>query len=236
MRVLPLSRPALPRLFPRASLLVLAAVALLDAQASGGQVKGRIDGQETLIPAVFVEAAKPDSHRFTWREPSPTVRAEFRALTANPSRDVCIAALATTTPPAARPYPRAHHGGPHAADDARRGAGGAPVVRESRPLPAQALHRREHDVEGRDDRLEPPPRVVRAARPGQVRDPRRALPERPLVHRRRAAGRRHRLPGARRRVRARIFRPATTPSRPTSTGTRSAGPSAWRPRTRRSSS
>lgn len=99
MRVLPLSRPALPRLFPRASLLVLAAVALLDAQASGGQVKGRIDGQETLIPAVFVEAAKPDSHRFTWREPSPTVRAEFRALTANPSRDVCIAALATTTPP-----------------------------------------------------------------------------------------------------------------------------------------
>ena len=80
-------------------MLALAAIASLAATASGGQVKGRIDGQDTLIPAVFVDAAKPDSHRFTWREPSPTVRAEFRALTANPSRDVCIAALTTATPP-----------------------------------------------------------------------------------------------------------------------------------------
>jgi len=47
---------------------------------------------------VFVEAAKPEAHRFTWREPSPTVRAEFRALTANPSRDVCIAALSQSPP------------------------------------------------------------------------------------------------------------------------------------------
>jgi hypothetical protein len=74
-------------------------VITLAATAWGGQVKGRIDGQETLIPAVFVEAAKPDSHRFAWREPSPTVRAEFRALTANPSRDICIAALSATPPP-----------------------------------------------------------------------------------------------------------------------------------------
>ena len=47
---------------------------------------------------MFVEAAKPESHRFTWREPSPTVRAEFRALTANPSRDICIAALSSAAP------------------------------------------------------------------------------------------------------------------------------------------
>ena len=84
-------------------LLLVVGAALLASSAWGGGVKGRIDGQETLVPAVFVEAAKPESHRFTWREPSPTVRAEFRALTANPSRDVCIAALATTPPPQHEP-------------------------------------------------------------------------------------------------------------------------------------
>jgi hypothetical protein len=99
MRVL--SRPSLRWRFPL--LLVAVAASLAVEPASGGQVKGRIDGQETLVPAVFLEAAKPDSHRFTWREPSPTVRAEFRALTANPSRDVCIAALAATAPPTQNP-------------------------------------------------------------------------------------------------------------------------------------
>ena len=96
-----LSNPSLRRSVRSASLVVVAVAAALvhDSMASGGQVKGRIDGQEGLIPAVFVESARLDSHRFTWREPSPTVRAEFRALTANPSRDVCIAALSTTPPP-----------------------------------------------------------------------------------------------------------------------------------------
>ena len=42
-----------------------------------------------------MEASKPDAHRYTWREPSPTVKAEFRALSGNPSRDLCIAALST---------------------------------------------------------------------------------------------------------------------------------------------
>jgi plastocyanin len=88
-----------PKTAPLLVLAVLATGVLIDASASGGQVKGRIDGQETLTPAVFVEAAKTESHRFTWREPSPTVRAEFRALTANPSRDVCIAALSSSASP-----------------------------------------------------------------------------------------------------------------------------------------
>jgi hypothetical protein len=101
MRVL--SRPSLRWRLASFPLLLLATAGSLAATAWGGQVKGRIDGQETLVPAVFLEAAKPDSHRFTWREPSPTVRAEFRALTANPSRDVCIAALAAAAPPTQNP-------------------------------------------------------------------------------------------------------------------------------------
>ncbi len=98
MSVLPPARLGLKLPF-----VVLAAAALGGASARASQVRGRIDGQETLTPAVFVEAARPDAHRFTWREPSPTVRAEFRALTANPSRELCIAALTTGSAPAHDP-------------------------------------------------------------------------------------------------------------------------------------
>jgi len=75
------------------TLLLAAASVTYCATVLAGPVKGRIVGQEKLIPDVYVEASKPDAHRFTWREPSPTVRAEFRALSGNPSRDLCIAAL-----------------------------------------------------------------------------------------------------------------------------------------------
>ena len=61
---------------------------------------GKISGADKLLPDVYTEIAKND-HRYTWREASPTVKAEFRALNANPSRDICIAAISsgtTTTP------------------------------------------------------------------------------------------------------------------------------------------
>jgi plastocyanin len=74
-------------------------VAACCATAFAGPVRGRITGQEKLIPDEYVEASKPDSHRFTWREPSPTVRAEFRALSGSPSRDLCIAALSSNNAP-----------------------------------------------------------------------------------------------------------------------------------------
>jgi plastocyanin len=71
--------------------------------AAAGPVKGHISGQEKLVPDVYAEAAKPDSHRFAWREPSPTVRGEFRTLFANPSRDICIAAVESAAAPAHEP-------------------------------------------------------------------------------------------------------------------------------------
>lgn len=64
--------------------------------AFAGPVRGRITGQEKLLPEVYAEAARPDAHRWTWREPSPTVKAEFRNLSANPSRDICIAAMTSS--------------------------------------------------------------------------------------------------------------------------------------------
>ncbi len=72
----------------------LSAFALLTASGQAGtpNVKGRISGYEKLIPEVYAEAAKPEARRWTWREPSPSVAAQYRVLSANPSRDICIAA------------------------------------------------------------------------------------------------------------------------------------------------
>jgi hypothetical protein len=60
--------------------------------AGSPNVKGKITGQDKLVPEVYAEAAKPESRRWTWREPSPSVASQFRTLSANPSRDLCIAA------------------------------------------------------------------------------------------------------------------------------------------------
>jgi hypothetical protein len=76
---------------------ILLGIAPLTSNAEAGGVKGRIVGAEKLIPEVYAEAAKPDLHHYTWREPSPTVKADFRTLSASPSRDICIAAISTGT-------------------------------------------------------------------------------------------------------------------------------------------
>lgn len=73
--------------------VALAAGTLTAAQT--GSVHGKIVGWEKLLPQVYVDAAKNDSRRYNWREPSPTVKQEFRKLSANVSRDVCVVALTT---------------------------------------------------------------------------------------------------------------------------------------------
>lgn len=62
------------------------------AFAAGPNVRGRIKDQEKLVRDVYAEAASPESHRWSWREPSPSVQSQYRTLSANPSREVCIAA------------------------------------------------------------------------------------------------------------------------------------------------
>jgi hypothetical protein len=80
--------------------IVVALLAASGSSSAAGNLRGRITGFEKLLPDVYVEAAKPDAHRYTWREPSPTVRPEFRVLAAMPSRDICIAATSANSPPA----------------------------------------------------------------------------------------------------------------------------------------
>jgi hypothetical protein len=76
-------------------------VLVTQSLAGGGPstVKGKIAGWEKLVPQVYADATKVDAHRYTWREASPTVKADFRKLSANVSRDVCVAAF--TSGPAA---------------------------------------------------------------------------------------------------------------------------------------
>lgn len=78
----------------RVVLGVLSGLALLTQAgvAAAPNVKGKIIGQDKLVPEVYSDAAKPDARRWTWREPSPSVDPKFRTLAANPSRDICIAA------------------------------------------------------------------------------------------------------------------------------------------------
>jgi hypothetical protein len=96
------SRPPLHR-SQKLKLVTWAAAALVvPGVALGAPVRGKLSGLEKLMNQVWVEAKDVSSHRFSWREPSPTVRAEFRSLFAYAPKEVCVAALATSAqqPPA----------------------------------------------------------------------------------------------------------------------------------------
>ncbi|HEY6462028.1 MAG TPA: hypothetical protein VIY73_17800 [Polyangiaceae bacterium] len=88
-------------------LLVVASAMAGGTVFAGGSpavgVKGKVSGWDKLLPAVYAEFAKPDSHRFTWREPSPTVKQDFRKLSANVTRDVCVVAFGSGPAPAHEP-------------------------------------------------------------------------------------------------------------------------------------
>jgi hypothetical protein len=85
--------------------LALAGGALAAHAATPGvaAVKGKLTGWDKLVPQVYADATKNDSRRYTWREPSPTVKQDFRKLSANVSRDVCIVAMGGGSAPAHEP-------------------------------------------------------------------------------------------------------------------------------------
>jgi hypothetical protein len=71
----------------------LATLPSLAGNAAPAAIKGKIVGWEKLLPQIYTDAIKIDAHRYTWREPSPTVKSDFRKLSANVSRDVCVVAF-----------------------------------------------------------------------------------------------------------------------------------------------
>lgn len=66
-------------------------------------IKGKIAGANKLLNLPWNEAKDPNIHRFTFREPSPTVRQDVRTLTGFLPKELCIVALGAekATPPAA---------------------------------------------------------------------------------------------------------------------------------------
>ncbi|MCU0690454.1 MAG: hypothetical protein MUF54_03545 [Polyangiaceae bacterium] len=70
-----------------------AAVLLVPSLAFAATVKGKVKSHNELINPVWEEAAKADANRYTWREPSPTVRAEFRRLFGLAPKELCIAGV-----------------------------------------------------------------------------------------------------------------------------------------------
>ena len=78
-----------------AALVALGVITTNSAVGHAGppNIRGRVSGHEKLVLDVYSEAAKPESRRWTWREPSPSVAASLRTLSAVPSRDICVAAM-----------------------------------------------------------------------------------------------------------------------------------------------
>ena len=69
------------------------AVLLVPGLAFAAVVKGQVKGHNQLVNPVWEEAAKPESNHYTWREPSPTVRAEFRTLFGLAPKELCIVGI-----------------------------------------------------------------------------------------------------------------------------------------------
>jgi plastocyanin len=71
---------------------LLASGTVLAGGAAGPVIQGRVVGSEKLVPKVYAEAAA-DPHRHRLREVSAVGRQGSHDLSANVSRDVCIAAF-----------------------------------------------------------------------------------------------------------------------------------------------
>jgi hypothetical protein len=76
--------------------LGLSAVLLLGAgHASATKIKGRVANWQNLVNPVWTEARDPKKHGYSFREPSPTVRSDFRRLFPHIPKELCVAALST---------------------------------------------------------------------------------------------------------------------------------------------
>ncbi len=73
------------------------------ATASAARVKGAVSGYQHLLNPVWEEGKDAERPLFSFREPVPTVRGEFRKLFPHIPKELCIAALASEAQPAQKP-------------------------------------------------------------------------------------------------------------------------------------
>ena len=82
--------------------LGLAALAI-PASAEAAKVRGRVDGFRLLTNPVWADARDPKHHGYSFREPVPTVRAEFRRLFPHIPKELAVVAIAATAQKAPPP-------------------------------------------------------------------------------------------------------------------------------------
>jgi plastocyanin len=77
-----------------AALLMAAGLCLLSSTADAAHVKGQFTGFRSLQNPVWAEAKDPKNHGYSFREPVPTVRSEFRRPFPHIPKELCVAAIA----------------------------------------------------------------------------------------------------------------------------------------------
>ena len=75
-------------------LLLAAGLVALPSTADAARVKGRFEGFRNLQNPVWAEAKDPKNHGYSFREPVPTVRAEYRRPFPHIPKELCLAAIA----------------------------------------------------------------------------------------------------------------------------------------------
>jgi len=73
---------------------LIAGLSVLPSTADAAHVKGRLEGFRSLQNPVWAEAKDPKNHGYSFREPVPTVRAEFRRPFPYIPKELCVAAIA----------------------------------------------------------------------------------------------------------------------------------------------
>jgi len=76
------------------TLLLTTALALFSSTADAAHIKGQFSGFRSLQNPVWAEAKDPKNHGYSFREPVPTVRAEFRRPFPHIPKELCVAAIA----------------------------------------------------------------------------------------------------------------------------------------------
>jgi plastocyanin len=67
---------------------------LFASSADAAHIKGQFQGFRSLQNPVWAEAKDPKNHGYSFREPVPTVRAEFRRPFPHIPKELCVAAIA----------------------------------------------------------------------------------------------------------------------------------------------
>src|SRR5438045_7643575 len=91
----------LGRRWPAAALGVAALA--FGAEANAARIRGLVVGYQHLLNPVWEESKDAERHLYSFREPVPTVRWEFRRLFPHIPKELCVAAIGTERAAAPKP-------------------------------------------------------------------------------------------------------------------------------------